>query len=125
MASLFVLHQNCFLLEITEVTMKKVSLAVLIALLPATGTVFAQGAASGGITESVDPARAAAVEQRAKEIQEAQQAQQSGASQQGTAASSDATDKKPQKRSPAKKRSEKSKEHGTSGSSDAGDKASK
>jgi hypothetical protein len=86
--------------------MKKVSLAVLVSLLSATGAAFAQGSA-GGITESVDPARAAAVEQRAKEIQAAQQAQQSGASQQGTAASSDTPDKKSPKQGSRKKGSDK------------------
>jgi hypothetical protein len=48
--------------------MKKLSLAVAVSLLSIAGAAFSQGASSG-IMESTDPAKAAAVEEHARELQ--------------------------------------------------------
>jgi hypothetical protein len=86
--------------------MKKLSLAILISLGCTAGAVWAQDAGGSGIRESTDPSRAAAVEQRAREIQAAQQ---QGSSQQGTqASSSDKTGAKPHKRGAGGKHKSKS-----------------
>jgi hypothetical protein len=58
----------------TEVTMKKVSLAMLVSLSALMGTAYAQ---DNGVTMSTDPAKAADVEQRAQDLQAQQQAAES------------------------------------------------
>ncbi|WJF91256.1 hypothetical protein QS306_06390 [Paraburkholderia bonniea] len=55
--------------------MKKVSLAVLVSFSALAGAAYAQ--TDSGVTMSTDPARAAAVEQRAQELQSRQQAAES------------------------------------------------
>ncbi|MFL9962091.1 hypothetical protein PQR02_13505 [Paraburkholderia sediminicola] len=54
--------------------MKKVSVAILVSLTAITGAAYAQ---DNGITMSIDPAKAADVEQRAQDLQNRQQAMQS------------------------------------------------
>jgi hypothetical protein len=54
--------------------MKKMSLAILVSLGAVTGAAYAQ---DNGITTSTDPAKAAAIEQRAQDLQNRQQAMQS------------------------------------------------
>lgn len=102
--------------------MKKLSLAILFSLLSAGGTALAQNAASGGITESTDPAKAAAVEQRAQELA----AQQQSAAQQATGAASDTGAAKRHKRSGSKRMAKSNKNADTSsGGSDSGSSGSK
>ncbi|TAL95403.1 MAG: hypothetical protein EPN73_14110 [Paraburkholderia sp.] len=55
--------------------MKKVSLAVLVALSALTTAAYAQS--DNGVTMSTDPAKAADVEQRAQDLQAKQQAMES------------------------------------------------
>jgi hypothetical protein len=50
-----------------EVTMKKISLAVLVSLSAITGAAFAQS--GQGVTMSTDPARISDIEQRAQALQ--------------------------------------------------------
>jgi ADP-dependent phosphofructokinase/glucokinase len=79
-----------------EINMKKLSLTLLASLLSLSVSAFAQSAASGDITESTDPSKAAAVEQRAQEL--ASQQQQNAA----MAAETKSEANKPQKRRAAK-----------------------
>jgi hypothetical protein len=75
-----------------EVNLNKISLILLMSL--AAGGVYAQGA-GGGVTSSTDPAKAAAVEQHAQELQ----AQQSKAATSKPAATHTSTGKKKAKTS--------------------------
>jgi hypothetical protein len=60
--------------SLTEVTMKKSTLAVFVSLFSLASAAFAQNVTSGEIQESTDPAKISAIEQHAMELQQ-QQAQ--------------------------------------------------
>lgn len=97
-----VLKNVVFIKLLMEEIMRKTSLAILISLLSAAGISLA-AAPSTEIRESTDPSRAAAVEQRAMEIQAQQQAQQQTQTSGGQDATEETKSKKHGKRTHAKK----------------------
>jgi hypothetical protein len=102
--------QEQLLNRVQEVNMKKTSVAVIVSLFVISGAAFAQDQSMGGIRESTDPSKAAAVEQHARELQSQQQNASSETAKPG--ADGKAAKKKARKHRPSKSAAQSGKSSG-------------